>query len=39
MLNNGVKGLLKKPYRIEDLSRAVRLVLDEQASAAPYYHQ
>ncbi len=30
MLNNGVKGLLKKPYRIEDLSRAVRLVLDEQ---------
>ncbi len=39
MLNNGVKGLLKKPYRIEDLSRAVRLVLDEQAAAAPYYHQ
>jgi PAS domain S-box-containing protein len=32
MLNNGVKGLLKKPYRIEDLSRAVRLVLDEQAA-------
>jgi two-component system cell cycle sensor histidine kinase/response regulator CckA len=32
MLNNGVKGLLKKPYRIEDLSRAVRLVLDEQVS-------
>jgi nitrogen-specific signal transduction histidine kinase/ActR/RegA family two-component response regulator len=30
MLNNGVKGLLKKPYRMEDLSRAVRLVLDEQ---------
>jgi len=30
MLNSGVKGLLKKPYRIEDLSRAVRLVLDEQ---------
>lgn len=32
MMNSGVKGLLKKPYRIEDLSRAVRLVLDEQAS-------
>jgi CheY-like chemotaxis protein len=39
MLNNGVKGLLKKPYRIEDLSRAVRLVLDEQAAAAPCYRQ
>ncbi|MCX5903055.1 MAG: PAS domain S-box protein [Proteobacteria bacterium] len=39
MLNNGVKGLLKKPYRIEDLSRAVRLVLDEQAAATPYYQQ
>ena len=34
MLNNGVKGLLKKPYRIEDLSRAVRLVLDEQAAGS-----
>jgi len=32
MLNNGVKGLLKKPYRMEDLSRAVRLVLDEHAA-------
>ncbi len=31
MMNSGVKGLLKKPYRIEDLSRAVRLVLDEHA--------
>ena len=39
MLNNGVKGLLKKPYRIEDLSRAVRLVLDEHAAATPYYQQ
>ena len=34
MLNNGVKGLLKKPYRIEDLSRAVRLVLDEQIAGS-----
>jgi two-component system, cell cycle sensor histidine kinase and response regulator CckA len=39
MMNNGIKGLLKKPYRIEDLSRAVRLVLDEQAAAAPCYRQ
>ena len=34
MLNSGVKGLLKKPYRIEDLSRAVRLVLDEQIAGS-----
>ena len=32
MLNSGVKGLLKKPYRMEDLSRAVRLVLDEHTA-------
>ncbi len=39
MLNNGVRGLLKKPYRIEDLYRAVRLVLDEQPNATPLYQQ
>ncbi|MCX5895689.1 MAG: response regulator, partial [Proteobacteria bacterium] len=39
MLGNGVKGLLKKPYRVEDLSRAIRLVLDEQAAGVSQYQQ